>query len=212
VDDEVGQIATELRAQGRFDNTLFILMADNGMGWGSHRWLRKSVNFTTGIPFYVSWPSVITDVPKVNTDLLVNVDIAPTLCELAGCTMGPYPNGNGVSGQSFAGLLDPSFSTSIPNRAGILSEHIKKPRSPAWRSIRTSSTNPLGEWHFVYYPTTGEKELYDVSNGPCIYWQTDMSGDPCELNNLANKTKYRSIRTVLRQELDALYADKGTYN
>jgi arylsulfatase A-like enzyme len=212
VDDEVGQIVSELKAQGRFDNTLFILMGDNGMGWGSHRWLRKSVSFATGIPFYVSWPAVITNVPAVNSSQLVNVDIAPTLCELAGCTMGPYPNGFGVSGQSFAGLLDPSFTSSTPNRIGILSNHISGSGFPAWRSIRTSSTNPLGNWKFTFYPSTGEKELYDTSGGPCIYWQVGMPGDPCELKNLAYKRKYRDTVRQLKLQLNDLYVSPGTYN
>ena len=37
--------------------------------------------------------------------ILSNIDLAPTLCELGGCTLGPFPDGQaGPDGESFAQL------------------------------------------------------------------------------------------------------------
>lgn len=75
---------------------------------------------------------------------------------------------------------------------------------PKWRSIKTTSLNSLGLWHYVRY-ADGEKELYDISGGPCILWRVGMSGDPCELTNLARKAKYSSLVNKLNSQMDSMW-------
>ena len=45
------------------------------------------------MPFFVSWPAALGTPPRTVSERVENIDLAPTLCELAGCTLGPYPNG-----------------------------------------------------------------------------------------------------------------------
>jgi len=91
---------------------------------------------------------------------------------------------------------------------------------PPWFAVATSGQSQLAgagcalessggcRWHYVEYET-GERELYDVSNGPCWAWNKGMSGDPCELKNLAGDGRYRSIEVRLRNRLAELRAEGG---
>ena len=197
VDDWLGQVLDALRAQGRYDNTIFILTSDNGMGWGAHRIPGKIAPYTAQMPLHISWPAVLGATTHSDSTLLTNVDIAPTLCAIAGCQMGPYFNGYGVDGQSFAGLIDPAHFASVPQRDSIVVEGVGG-GIPFFQAIMTGANNPLGQWLFVRY-STHEKELYDVSGGQCVFWAPGDHGDPCMLHNL---TRLRpGIRHKLAAEL-----------
>ncbi len=218
VDDLIRNVKNELNRQGRLNNTIFILTADNGYGFGEHRIPAKTSPFTTHIPFYVSWPAGRGTAPKTDSNVLSNIDLASTLCEVAGCVMGPYPNGQKVSdGISFLSLI--KNQTKNYTRYSILESQYIKPKGtiafdkPTWWAIRTTEQHPLGRWHYVEY-STGEKELYDLSNEPCYLWTPDKGGDPCELNNLLRKDQAPSpqsqnIATQLKAELELLKTEKG---
>jgi hypothetical protein len=44
---------------------------------------------------------------------------------------------------------------------------------------------------------TGERELYDISGGPCWTWKAGMPGDPCELTRVAGQPAYAGIQGQL---------------
>jgi N-acetylglucosamine-6-sulfatase len=201
VDDEFARIRSELAADGRLANTLFILTGDNGMGFGQHRWAKKGVPYATALPLFVSWsPGSTWTLSGVNHTILENVDWAPTLCELAGCRMGPYPNGQAEpDGQSFLGLIAPSISSSVPVRTAIYMEH-RSGGHPKWREIITTPSNPLGLWAFVRY-STGERELYRLSPTTCPDWSPGQPADPCYLTNLANDSRWARVKAQLAKEL-----------
>ncbi len=56
---------------------------------------------------------------------------------------------------------------------------------------------------------TGEKELYDLSNGPCRTWKPGRPGDPCELENVAGGLKYAAVEAALRARLEQLKREGG---
>lgn len=216
VDASFASIRNELMADGRWDNTIFVLASDNGMAYGAHRiGLDKRAPYTTQIPFMVSWPAGLGTQPRTIDTRLENIDFAPTMCELAGCTLGPYPNGPAVpDGESFAGLL--LGTASAPIRDAVLSAFPEKhSTTPQWDAVTTTPDSPLAFegcdlastggciWHYVRYQT-GEKELYDNSHGPCWSWSRGQPGDPCELHNRANAPGYTAIQTALDQRLDQL--------
>jgi hypothetical protein len=190
-------VLDQLRTDGRYDNTIFMLASDNGMGWGAHRVTGKVAPYTAQMPLYVSWPAVIGPTTSINSTLVSNIDVAPTLCEIAGCAMGPYFNAYGVDGLSFAGLLDPADYSSVPNRDSIVVEGIGG-TIPFFKAIMTGPNHPRGQWLLVKY-SNGQKELYDVSGGECVFWSVGMPGDPCMLKNL---TRLRpNVRKALAAEL-----------
>jgi N-acetylglucosamine-6-sulfatase len=221
VDDLVGRVRDELVASGRYGNTLFIYMGDNGMLFGEHRLSSKSAPYQTQIPFLVSWPDRLGITPRTISERVQNIDVAPTLCVLAGCTLGPYPNGQAKpDGISFAGLLLGQVGSL--SRDAVLEElTVANDGVPAWHAVTTTAQSSLASqgcaaaaargcrWHYVEYPSTGEKELYDVSNGPCWAWSVGQPGDPCELDNLASRADKASLVTALRNRLAQLKVEKG---
>ncbi len=82
-------VADELRRQGRLDHTLLLFTSDNGMGWGAHGYPTKDVTFSTPMPLLLWWSDVRGPHPALDRTLLSTVDLAPTLCAVAGCVMGP---------------------------------------------------------------------------------------------------------------------------
>ncbi len=203
VDEMVGRFVDELKAQGRYDNTLFILTADNGMNFGAHRAKDKKMPYAVQMPLYVSWPSRLGTEPRTIEEPVVNIDVAPTLCEVAGCAMGPYPNGQSQpDGRSFLPLL--LGRSDSMGRDAILEDHLMPNNYvPRWYGVQTTSLSPLGPWRYVEY-VTGERELYDLRNGPCHLWNPGMGGDPCELTNLLGPTA--SPDAGLLALVDALHA------
>ncbi len=188
VDAELATITSILERQGRLDNTLFILTADNGMAYGRHRWAEKRVPYATQIDFFVHWKDGVGTAPGIIDAMEENIDVAPTLCELAGCVMGPFPTGQ-------ASADGVSFLSVLMNRGGRGRDYaveedlsISPVSRPPFYGLRSSATAPIGPWHYVDY-NDGEHELYD------------LSADPDELQNLAGRPAYARIEAFLANEL-----------
>jgi len=219
VDDLVGAVREELAEQGRLANTMLVLTSDNGMNFGAHRLSRKSTPYATQVPLMVSWPAALGSKARRVSQPVVNIDLAPTICELAGCKMGPYPNGQpDPDGHSLVPLL---LSRGDVGRDAFITDMPDGGRGvPPWFAVSTSAASRLAEtgcdlasvggcrWHYVEYGT-GERELYDVSNGPCWTWRKGMAGDPCELRNVAGDPRYSSIEARLRNRLAELRSEGG---
>lgn len=192
VDTAVKRVTDELASEGRLNNTLLIFTADNGMSWGAHRrGQQKNTPDATQLPLYMAWPAGWGSAPRDVNDYVSNIDLAPTFCDLGGCTLGPYPSGqSGPDGRSLVPLL--SQGTAL-GRDAILEQspigdggHI-----PGWASIRTTDQSGLGLWRYTQY-ADGERELYDEVN------------DPYELSNLASNDGYAGLEIVLGQRLEQL--------
>jgi hypothetical protein len=160
------------------------------MGWGAHRIGQdKSLPYTTPLPLYMSWPGRWGSDPRQITDVTSNIDLAPTFCALAGCTLGSYPAGQQrADGSSLLPLLDGEVASLA--RKSVLETNWESGKR--WTAIRTGFNNRLlGPWHYVEH-STGEKELYD------------LTADPWELHNQANNSSLSSVQEALRQRLDRL--------
>jgi arylsulfatase A-like enzyme len=216
VDQTVGDVVRKLKRLGRLDNTMLILTSDNGMPFGSQRILHdKKVPYATQIPLFVRWPRVLGTKPRQVDERVMNIDLAPTLCDIAKCTLGPYPTGQSrPDGLSFVKLLT-GERTRLGRPATLASYQEEGHRVPTYWSARTTGSSPLARqrckarrkggcrWLFTIYQT-GERELYDISNGPCYAWKKKQDGDPCMLKNLAGKKRYAQIQRAMANQLDRL--------
>jgi N-acetylglucosamine-6-sulfatase len=116
VDEQVGSLLDALEDSGRLDDTLIVFTSDNGLLWGEHRWMKKEVPYDEALRV----PLVIRDdalpTPERSDDhLVLNIDLAPTIAELASV---PHPD---TDGRSLVPLLhDPS----APWRSDFLIEHM----------------------------------------------------------------------------------------
>ena len=175
VDDAVGAVVDVLEKENLRNNTVIIFMSDNGFALGDHRLIGKACPYDIclKIPFVVSYPNKIST-SRIEENLVLYIDIAPTILELAG-----IPNSFPIDGQSFVNLLE---DPSAPWRNGFLIEQYQddgEERSmtslvPAYVGFRTK------EWKYIEYKT-GERELYNLLT------------DPFEMNNLALLDQYQQI-------------------
>lgn len=106
LDHHVGRIAAALQEMGLAENTLVIITSDNGGDWGGSAGAlrgRKGDTWEGGqrVPFFAIWPGHIA--PGSTSDAMaMNIDILPTLAELAGVDL---PGDRVIDGQGLGPLL-----------------------------------------------------------------------------------------------------------
>jgi arylsulfatase A-like enzyme len=202
VEDTVEALIQTLRETGQLHNTYLFFSSDNGFHLGQHRLpAGKNTAFEEDlrVPLLVRGPGVPTG--HIVEHLALNIDLAPTLAELAGV---PVPDF--VDGRSLVPLLQHGPPPLAHWRQAFLLEHGviqtgDMGRTPAEASSTVEPPDPfdlaapqlpqpfqgLHTDHLVYveYPSTGERELYDLTDDP--YEQTSLAGtaDPALLAQLA---------------------------
>ena len=84
VDDSVGRVQQWLKDNNLADNTIIMLMGDNGFQFGEHGLTDKRTAYEASIrvPLIASGPGF--DKGRVVEDVVANIDIAPTLLDAAG--------------------------------------------------------------------------------------------------------------------------------
>lgn len=165
LDRTIARIMIELQNTGMLDNTFVLFLSDNGKFWGEHRITSKNGMYdeASRVPFAIRYPLMVST-PYIDTDHVVaNIDIAPTILDLAGIAIP-----ESMDGLSLVNL----FSGNTDWREGILLE--------GWppRGIYTAvHTN-----RYVYSETIGDKsEFYDLQT------------DPYQLENRIDDPAYRDL-------------------
>ena len=178
VDQVIGRIRKELDQLGIADNTIIILLGDNGYYLGDRgyadKWLMHDVSIR--VPLIIYDPRKKRSEKKVSDNMVLNIDVSPTILQYAGIKIPAL-----IQGQSLALVMD---GQSMKKRSHIFCEHLmKEPQIPNSECIRTE------KWKFIRYPKHPEFiELYDLKN------------DPWEEHNLAGNLKYKiKIRQFKRQ-------------
>lgn len=162
VDEMIGDLAADLKRTGRLAHTYFLFTSDNGFHMGQHR-LEAGKNTPyeedVRVPLLVRGPGVR---PGRTVDVLAgNIDIAPTLADLAGVRVPAF-----VDGRSLAPALLGGREGVAARRAYLL-EQAKIPGVPVNPRRREETYVPpftaLRTWRHLYVEyATGERELYDV--------------------------------------------------
>lgn len=81
-DVRIGEVIEELERQNALDNTIIIVMSDNGRPFPHSKTRVNDQGVKT--PFIVCWPGKIGSNPGVSNSLVSVIDIAPTFMELGG--------------------------------------------------------------------------------------------------------------------------------
>jgi arylsulfatase A-like enzyme len=150
VDEAIGEIIETLERLGEDEDTVVIYTADNGYYWGEHRlWSGKGPPYEESIrvPLIVSYPRLIEPGGENATNMVLNIDLAPSIAELAGA----IPAGP-VDGQSFLPLLKGEPVAGW--RSDFLIEQYDGGEH-VYQGIRHTSGM------YAYYLDSGEEELYD---------------------------------------------------
>jgi N-acetylglucosamine-6-sulfatase len=186
VDDGVGSILEALKGTGQLDNTVIVFAGDNGYFYGEHglsEERRLAYEESARIPLVVWFPKAIT--PQSAPDgLALNIDVAPTLLELAGV---PVPGA--MEGRSLMPLLRGSARDW---RTSFLVEYFSDRVFPrvlnmGYQAVRTD------RWKYIRYTELeGMDELYD------------LVADPNEMSNVIGDPARETALRALKQELGRL--------
>ncbi len=187
VDLEIAKIRKKLEKKGIADNTVIIVLGDNGFFLGerqlSGKWLMYDNSIRT--------PLIIYD-PRVNKhldieDMASNIDVPATILDYAGIEIPET-----YQGKSLVAIVN-GKEKSI-GRDTVLVEHLWEFEDiPPSEGVRTN------EWKYLRY--INDKSLEELYN---------LKEDPQETNNLAKNPKYKDVLLELRAKNDELgerYAD-----
>jgi len=167
VDEGLGKVLDELEAQGKLDNTVIIFMADNGYFFGEHRKGDKRLAYEESIrvPFAIRYPAILKGKTRIE-GMVANIDIGPTILELAGAKIPKT-----MQGESFAPVMKGKAKGRISPFFYEYFQEKYAPAIPTMLSIRTP------QWKYVSYPYESAQQ----GNFGELY---HLSKDPKELKNL----------------------------
>jgi len=186
VDEGIGAIYKLLEEKGILENTCIVFAGDNGYLLGEHRRgdKRAAYNESMRIPWVMRMPGVIPAGSQVD-ELVLNIDLAPTLLDLAGVKAPAIMQGKSVL---------PLFAAKKPDwRDSFLFTYWRDlvPNIPRIVSVRTD--------RYIYstYPDLDDiDELYDLKN------------DPYEMKNLAESPEHKALLNEMKAKMAA---DKKAY-
>jgi len=107
LDDNVGRLTAALDENGTAERTALFVTSDGGFMWGEHGLYRKRTAYEPSIhvPLLVRFPREIAAGTSL-TDLALNVDIAPTMLDLAGAAIPSTYQGKSMRDLWGAGTQD----------------------------------------------------------------------------------------------------------
>ena len=193
IDESVGRLLEVLERQGQLDNTVVVFTSDHGYFYGEHGLnaeRRLAFEETARIPLLVRYPGLVEG-GTAPDQLVLSIDLAPTLLELGGVSPGAE-----LQGRSLVPVLDgrePSW------RSSILIEHHTDPDSYLGRSALRRASG-MGyqavrteRYKYIRYTELeGMDELYDLQE------------DPYEMDNLIDSANTRGTLQRMRAELTTL--------
>jgi arylsulfatase A-like enzyme len=178
VDDAVRDIFRALERRKLLDRTVIAFMSDNGFSFGEHRILGKGCEYEECIrtPLLVRHPNAQG---RVISELISNVDIAPTFADIADTCPGAA-----VDGRSFLPLIHGKQSPSLWRTALLIRGRLRpfRPEDPGFWGLRTQ------RFTYVEHPG-GERELYELQN------------DPYQLQNVSGTASFAEEQAGLADEL-----------
>jgi len=192
LDENLGRLIKHLDETGLSKSTLVVYMGDNGFELGEHGFYDKRDAYEESIrvPMLAYAPGMIKPGAKV-TNMVQNIDIAPTLMEAAGVVV---PKSAKMDGRSFLPLLRGQKIAKW--RDHILYEYHWEwnfPATPTLFAIRTDRYKYI--WH------------YGLWDRDAFY---DLKTDPIERHNLIDTPAYKDQIAKLKKQLfDELQAGGG---
>jgi len=205
VDDGIGRIVAMLKKTKRLSKTYIFFVSDNGYFLGEHRFGKSKFlahEPSSNTPLIVRGPKA--DRGKISNAIVGNVDLAPTIADLAGAKLGLEPDG-----RSFASVL--KRPKKVGHRSMILesymlpSEELQKHLFEQGKADEPESTGGAtisgrvpyvnytalraGRYKYIKYETGG-RELYDLRD------------DPYELSNKVKSRRYKRVVRRMDNELE----------
>lgn len=186
VDDAVGSLLAAIEEAGLGEDTVVVFTSDNGFYLGEHglagKWYAHEES--------VRVPLIVVDPRRaggrVSDAIALNVDLAPTLLDLAG-----VPAPDAMQGRSLVPLLDRGAAEM---RADFLFQHLF-----AHAHIPRSEGVVGRRWKYARFP----------DSEPALEWLFDLAADPHEERNLASDPAHGARLAALRARTAELVALRG---
>jgi N-sulfoglucosamine sulfohydrolase len=209
LDRAVGEVLVAISAFGLSERTLVVFTTDHGLALPRS----KCTLYDPGIEvaLLVRWPGAGWPGEIVSSALVSNVDIFPTILELAG-----VPSGARVQGRSLVPLLR---GKTLEHCEQIFAEMTYHDYYDPKRCVRTdrrklivnfstapSFMDPTQSWNRRIRPAVPEDPA--LSYGPAVELY-DLETDPLEWNNLADEPGSQTVRRQLLARLLAWMRDTG---
>jgi arylsulfatase A-like enzyme len=180
LDESIGNILEFLDKEDLSESTVVIYMGDNGFSFGEHGLIDKRHFYeeSVKVPFLVRCPDIINKGRVVN-EMIQNIDVAPTILELAGIEKPAH-----MQGISIMPLLTGEATTW---RDKIFYEYYWEnnyPQTPTMHGIRTDRYK-LIRYHGIW----DTNEFYNLSE------------DPYETNNLIASPEHQALIQALTNEI-----------
>ncbi|MFT5129596.1 MAG: choline-sulfatase [Rhodothermales bacterium] len=187
IDDNLGRLVAALKADGTWENTIVLYTADQGFFLGEHGFYDKRMMYDAAIrmPLILRVPGAAAG--QVFDGMILNVDFAPTLLEIAG--IDAIEN---VQGRSFAPLLQ---GRALENWRTAMYYHYHEDRRNSPLPVRRHYGIRTGDRKLIRFYGGGKPDQWELYN---------LATDPDELTNQADNPEYGLRREQLTRELDAL--------
>jgi N-acetylglucosamine-6-sulfatase len=176
LDEAIESLVLALESDGSLDSTVTIYLSDNGLLWGEHRLTGKRHAYqpSARTPLGLRYPALVRW-PRVETRLVGNLDIAPTIYQLAGL---PIPGA--TNGRTLVPLMEGTGTW----RTDLLIE--------SWPNV-SAPYAAVVELSYLYVETEGDlSELYDLEL------------DPSQLQNQIRNPHYSGVIARLAARLQEL--------
>ncbi|MCS7166096.1 MAG: sulfatase [Gemmatales bacterium] len=184
VDENVGKVLDVLQETGQLNKTAIFLTSDNGFFLGEWQAFDKRFMHEPSIrvPLLVRYPPLVRE-GTTCAKMVLNLDIAPTIMELAGLPVPAHMQGRSLV-PLLRGLQPENW------RTDWLYEYYEYPGPHKVRKHRGIRTERYKLIH--YYEDPEEFELYDLQN------------DPEERNNLYAQPGTENLVISLRRRMEEL--------
>ena len=191
IDRAVGSVLDYLEENGLSENTIVVYTSDQGFYLGEHGWFDKRWMYEESfkMPFVIKNPRTIK-AGTTSDAMVMNVDFAPTLLDMAGLEIPSE-----MQGKSFKG----AFEGDMKNQRKSVYYHYYE--WPIWHKVQPHygvRTDRYKLMHFYY--SMDEWELYDLKT------------DPNEMHNIYSEASPELIASLKKelQELRKEYKDDGS--
>lgn len=186
-DRSVGVILDELQAQGLEGDTVVIYTADNGYFLGEHGLADKwhAYEESIRVPLVVRDPRLPAERRgRRNDDIVLNADLAPTFCAIAGVKPPATMQGRDLA-PLLRGRTPSGWRQDFLHQFKWSSEII-----PASESVCSK------EWKYIRWIVSGTEELFDLRSDP--QETRNLAADPA---HTADLERLRARLATLKQEV-----------
>ena len=180
VDESVGRVIKYLESKNLAEDTLVMYMGDNGFVFGEHGLIDKRHMYEESmrVPFLAWCPGMIKS-GSVVEELIQNIDIAPTVMDVAG-----LKTPDRMDGESFLPILQ---GKKVPWRDAAFYEYYWErnfPHTPTTHGVRTN------RYKYIHYHGIWDlDELYDLKS------------DPEEMTNLIDSPEHQDLIKQLNNKM-----------